>query len=580
MTENVHLLVVCHGLWGTRAHVQYVCKSAQQHVSKSASTASRPRASSLSSPSSTHPQSQTEEEEDIKLVVLAASQNEDTRTYDGIDVCAERVVVEIDEEIQRIEAEGGKVTRFSIFGYSLGGLVARYAIGLLDSRSPSFFKDVRPVNFTTFASPAIGIPRYDSFWSGVLRFLGARLLSRSGAQLYGNDRFLPSSLIDDAVALDPSTSETCSSKKKKMFSSWQKEKAEPLLAVMADPRFNFYKALAAFERVEVYANSVKDRTVPYPTGAIEAHDPFALARAKAQKIANERGDDPEAEPDIKEGGLEVKLLEGSALLVASWSAITDQATAPTSNDDSKTSGPSKTRKRSFLRLPLLLRPTTYPFSRPVSLLIIFTLPLALPLSLIFLVGRFLLAGRSSKRRIRAFRTRVEGGREGWLKRVGVEARVRQAVGDVVENAQSDNPEDSVAEGSSMAKDIDTETEENPVLVRHPSLAPFTNYGGTDTPPLARPVSPSHINLPSSLSTALPVPIPTSSPSRYPTDPILTPAQLTMIKNLNSIPQLRKHLVFAPHARNSHGMIVCRDLKFPQHREAREIVDSWAKDFRL
>jgi hypothetical protein len=41
--------------------------------------------------------------------------------------------------------------------YSLGGLVARYVLGLLESRTPSFFTEVRPVNFTTFASPAIGM---------------------------------------------------------------------------------------------------------------------------------------------------------------------------------------------------------------------------------------------------------------------------------------------------------------------------------------------------------------------------------------------------------------------------------------
>jgi hypothetical protein len=49
-------------------------------------------------------------------VVLPASLNENTHTYDGVDVCAERVVKEIDEEIQRITADGGTVKRFSIVG--------------------------------------------------------------------------------------------------------------------------------------------------------------------------------------------------------------------------------------------------------------------------------------------------------------------------------------------------------------------------------------------------------------------------------------------------------------------------------
>lgn len=54
---------------------------------------------------------------------------------------------------------------------------------------------------------------------------------------------------------------------------------------------------------------MKDRTVPYPTGAIESHDPFALARAKATKIAEARGEDTRLLSkyviDIEEGGLKV-----------------------------------------------------------------------------------------------------------------------------------------------------------------------------------------------------------------------------------------------------------------------------------
>jgi hypothetical protein len=34
-----------------------------------------------------------------------------------------------------------------------------------------------------------------------------------------------------------------------------REKAEPLLAIMADPHYSFFKALKAFERVEIYANT-------------------------------------------------------------------------------------------------------------------------------------------------------------------------------------------------------------------------------------------------------------------------------------------------------------------------------------
>lgn len=50
---------------------------------------------------------------------------------------------------------------------------------------------------------------------------------------------------------------------------------------------------------------MNDRTVPYPTGAIEAHDPFALARAKAREIMDARQEDPNSPVDYAEGGLEM-----------------------------------------------------------------------------------------------------------------------------------------------------------------------------------------------------------------------------------------------------------------------------------
>lgn len=219
----VHLLVITHGLWGNTSHVKYLADSAKAHVKATADGRTR-------------------------LVVLSAGSHEWVRTYDGIDVNAERVVEEIDREVERIRAEGDEVTRFSIVGYSLGGLVARYTLGLLDSRTPSFFQDIKPVNFATFASPAIGIPTYKSFWSPIIEFLGSRLLSRSGAQLYGADRFLPSSFLGAS---------TPSPAAKTLLSrlSFDKEPAEPLLSVLADPRYSFFKALLAFERVDIYANS-------------------------------------------------------------------------------------------------------------------------------------------------------------------------------------------------------------------------------------------------------------------------------------------------------------------------------------
>ncbi|SCV68157.1 BQ2448_278 [Microbotryum intermedium] len=556
---TAHLLVVCHGLWGQTSHVAYICRSALEHVKAPASAvgSTSTRSSSKSSAST----SSGNQPENVKLVVLPAKLNEWTNTYDGIDICAERVVREIDQECERIAQDGGHVKRFSIVGYSLGGLVARYVLGLLESRSPSFFDDVKPVNFTAFASPWIGIPQYQSVWSNVFRFLGARLLSRSGAQLYLTDRYLPSSLVEGNQQ-DP---EKRKSSIRQLFKA--KEKAEPLLAVMADPRYSFYRALSKFERCDLYANTVNDRTVSYPTGAMETHDPFSLARAKAQKIAEERDADEDAQVDLRDGGLEIEL-ESDAAIIVSYQSI--DAPFPPPMD-------AKAKRRFRFRLPLLLRPKTYPFSRPVSLILIVFIPITLPATVLFLLGRFVLASGQSRRRILTERKEMGGGREGMLARVGV------GLAEVAESVGADNPEYAaglredlcgrLSDGSNghagHAVAVAAASDEFHQDARSgfpATLRSLRSYDGVGTPPFVRSMSPPTT--------------PSSPQERFPTDPILTPGQLEMLKHLNALPQLKKHLVFLPESPNSHGAIIARDLRFAQHRPGTKIVDSWAKNFVL
>jgi hypothetical protein len=78
-----------------------------------------------------------------KLHILVAKRNSGNFTYDGIACGGERVCHEIEEELEKLEKEGQTIKKLSIVGYSLGGLVARYAIGLLYSRG--LFDKVEPV---------------------------------------------------------------------------------------------------------------------------------------------------------------------------------------------------------------------------------------------------------------------------------------------------------------------------------------------------------------------------------------------------------------------------------------------------
>jgi hypothetical protein len=64
------------------------------------------------------------------------------------------VAQEIEETLGELARNGQKIRKLSVIGYSLGGLVARYAIGLLFRKG--YFDKLEPVNFTTFVTPHLG----------------------------------------------------------------------------------------------------------------------------------------------------------------------------------------------------------------------------------------------------------------------------------------------------------------------------------------------------------------------------------------------------------------------------------------
>lgn len=186
------------------------------------------------------------------LIILACKKNASFFTYDGIEVGGERVAKEIEETIAELAKDGFKITRFSIVGYSLGGLFARYAIGLLDHKG--YFEHITPVNFTTFASPHLGVRTpLLGYANHVWNVLGARTLSASGRQLFTIDDF--------------------------------RNTGRPLLSVLADPDSIFIQALSRFERRSLYSNIINDRTAVYYTTGISKIDPFTdLTKVKINYV--------------------------------------------------------------------------------------------------------------------------------------------------------------------------------------------------------------------------------------------------------------------------------------------------------
>ncbi|KAG9002248.1 hypothetical protein FRB90_011415, partial [Tulasnella sp. 427] len=170
---QVHLLVCVHGMWGQPSHFARFAEIVRETYGGA-------------------------NESGVEMDVLVAETNREENTYDGIDWGAERVIEEARKRFMQIKARvavietsppgsrSRKVTRFSMVGYSLGGLVSRYVVGVF--HATSFFDSVEPVNFATIATPHLGLPRYKSIWSGVAHTLGPLLLSRTGRQFYARDK--------------------------------------------------------------------------------------------------------------------------------------------------------------------------------------------------------------------------------------------------------------------------------------------------------------------------------------------------------------------------------------------------------
>lgn len=78
-----------------------------------------------------------------ELHILVSKRNSGSFTYDGIELGGQRVCHEIEEELKKLSESGQTVKKLSMVGYSLGGLVARYTVGLLESRG--FFENIEAI---------------------------------------------------------------------------------------------------------------------------------------------------------------------------------------------------------------------------------------------------------------------------------------------------------------------------------------------------------------------------------------------------------------------------------------------------
>ncbi|THH03474.1 hypothetical protein EW145_g6225 [Phellinidium pouzarii] len=469
--RNVHLLVLIHGMWGNPEHLAEMSRIIKETKGLSHSSG--------------------KSDANIELDVLLAQTNRDESTYDGIDWGGERVADEVDARVREIETSGGKVVKFSISGYSLGGLVARYVIGILLRRS--FFKAVQPVNFTTFATPHIGLLRTSSVWSSLFAVLGPKLLSRTGEQFYAVD----------------------------MWGSSERS----LLEVMANRKEIFYQALSLFTYIRIYGNAVNDTTVPYATALIEASDPFVNRAQTGINVEFDRKYDP---------------------IILSYT-IPD---SPPVKIRPKPFSPTWFRSIEPTRyLPPPLRTLKF----PINAIAVLLLPVLIPVFITLIVVRLSLHARSSRARIRLLEG-DEQGRESKL--VNMFARLERSFeGAVVEMAENDvEVDDNTGAGAEQIREKLTppNTKSKNINTSISTLSTSAADADADTP-------------------------------RKPEagQPLLTPAQLAMVRSLNALPQLTKHRAYIDLLRNSHAAIIARDVAgFTFHRRGWGVLQHWADAFEL
>lgn len=165
MSSGKHLFVLIHGLWGNHKHMKSLNQAFENVCGQ-----------------------------DKNCVFFAPTQNALFKTFDGIEIVGYRTLIEICQYIK--EFKEGQITKISIVGYSMGGLIARFVIGKMFTEFEQIFKGIEPHLFLTFASPHLGVQFYNPNKSTfkcllqpILRGVGSNILGKSGRELFITNKF-------------------------------------------------------------------------------------------------------------------------------------------------------------------------------------------------------------------------------------------------------------------------------------------------------------------------------------------------------------------------------------------------------
>ncbi|EMC93049.1 hypothetical protein BAUCODRAFT_52749, partial [Baudoinia panamericana UAMH 10762] len=169
-------------------------------------------------------------------------------------------------------------TSISFIGHSLGGLIQTYAIAYIQKHSPTFFEQIKPVNFICMAAPMLGLSNENPLY--VKFALDFGLVGRTGQDLGLSWR--PNSVAKNGWNAMIGGLGAGSKEEKK---SKEDASAKPLLRIL--PTGPAHQVLRMFRNRTVYSNVVNDGIVPLRTSCLLFLDWRGLG--KVEKARRENG---------------------------------------------------------------------------------------------------------------------------------------------------------------------------------------------------------------------------------------------------------------------------------------------------
>ena len=235
-----HLIVLVNGLWGQAAHWKTMVECIEARAAAVAAEGDQRKPLSLSSLS----------QGGVHVHVSQSNQLFDT--YDGIDVCGDRLAMEVTKVVQERQQQGTTpFVSISFIGHSMGGLIARYCAGKLYDASSQKMLGLTPKHFVSMATPHVGFsPHYEDVP------LSSWIKKRRGM------KYIARPILDRVVPW--STSLVLGSAGKQFF--LRDDSLNPLVHRLSCGEY--LDSLASFETRTCYANVQMDHLVGWSNASI------------------------------------------------------------------------------------------------------------------------------------------------------------------------------------------------------------------------------------------------------------------------------------------------------------------------